>query len=314
MMGRDRIVKETTLSEFNKDPRAGNEQMMLETHKGPQEPEKITLWEEHDRDVHWWNLSIDLNSCTGCGACIIACHAENNVPVVGKEEIRKSRDMHWLRIDRYYSSDMTEEVAEEEGISSIDKFLAMEVASTSKSLEVVFQPVMCQHCNHAPCETVCPVAATTHSREGLNHMTYNRCVGTRYCANNCPYKVRRFNWFNYSDNDQFDFYMNEDLGKMVLNPDVTVRSRGVMEKCSMCIQNIQKSKLDAKKERRKLKDGDVDCACATACDTGAMVFGDGLDTSSKVYAQARDPRSYHLLEELNTQPSVWYQTKIRNKA
>lgn len=314
MMGRDRIVKETTLSEFNKDPRAGNEQMMLETHKGPQKPEKITLWEEHDRDVHWWNLSIDLNSCTGCGACIIACHAENNVPVVGKEEIRKSRDMHWLRIDRYYSSDMTEEVAEEEGISSIDKFLAMEVASTSKSLEVVFQPVMCQHCNHAPCETVCPVAATTHSREGLNHMTYNRCVGTRYCANNCPYKVRRFNWFNYSDNDQFDFYMNEDLGKMVLNPDVTVRSRGVMEKCSMCIQNIQKSKLDAKKERRKLKDGDVDCACATACDTGAMVFGDGLDTSSKVYAQARDPRSYHLLEELNTQPSVWYQTKIRNKA
>jgi molybdopterin-containing oxidoreductase family iron-sulfur binding subunit len=314
MMGRDRIVKETTLSEFNKDPRSGNEQMLLETHKGSQEPEKITLWEEHDRDVHWWNLSIDLNSCTGCGACIIACHAENNVPVVGKEEIRKSRDMHWLRIDRYYSSDMTEEIAEEEGISSIDKFLAMEVASTSKSLEVVFQPVMCQHCNHAPCETVCPVAATTHSREGLNHMTYNRCVGTRYCANNCPYKVRRFNWFNYSDNDQFDFYMNEDLGKMVLNPDVTVRSRGVMEKCSMCIQNIQKSKLDAKKERRKLKDGDVDCACATACDTGAMVFGDGLDTSSKVYAQARDPRSYHLLEELNTQPSVWYQTKIRNKA
>lgn len=314
MMGRDRIVKETTLSEFNQDPRAGNEQMMLETHKGPQEPEKITLWEEHDRDVHWWNLSIDLNSCTGCGACIIACHAENNVPVVGKAEIRKSRDMHWLRIDRYYSSDMTEEVADEEEISSIDKFLAMEVASTSESLEVVFQPVMCQHCNHAPCETVCPVAATTHSREGLNHMTYNRCVGTRYCANNCPYKVRRFNWFNYSDNDEFDFYMNEDLGKMVLNPDVTVRSRGVMEKCSMCIQNIQKAKLDAKKERRKLEDGEVDCACATACDTGAMVFGDGLDKSSKVYAKARDPRSYHLLEELNTQPSVWYQTKIRNKA
>ena len=314
MMGRDRIVKETTLKEFKNNPRSGNEQMVLETHNGPMEPEKITLWEEHERDVHWWNLSIDLNSCTGCGACIIACHAENNVPVVGKEEIRKSRDMHWLRIDRYYSSNMTEEVAKEEGISSIDKFLAMEVASNSESLEVVFQPVMCQHCNHAPCETVCPVAATTHSREGLNHMTYNRCIGTRYCANNCPYKVRRFNWFNYSDNEQFDFYMNEDLGKMVLNPDVTVRSRGVMEKCSMCIQNIQKSKLDAKKERRKLKDGDVDCACAIACDTGAMVFGDGLDTSSKVYAQARDPRSYHLLEELNTQPSVWYQTKIRNKA
>ena len=313
MMGRDRIVKETTFDAYKKDPRSGNEQMFLETHKGPMEPEKITLWEEHDRDVHWWNLSIDLNSCTGCGACIIACHAENNVPVVGKEEIRRSRDMHWLRIDRYYSSDMNEEVAEQKDISTIDKFLAMEVASEADSLEVVFQPVMCQHCNHAPCETVCPVAATTHSREGLNHMTYNRCVGTRYCANNCPYKVRRFNWFNYSDNEQFDFYMNNDLGKMVLNPDVVVRSRGVMEKCSMCIQNIQKAKLDAKKENRKLKDGDVDCACATACDTGSMVFGDVLDKESKVYSESVSPRAYHLLEELNTQPSVWYQTKVRNK-
>ena len=218
-----------------------------------------------------------------------------------------------LRIDLCYSSDMTEERAEEEGVSSIDKFLAMEVASDSESLEVVFQPVMCQHCNHAPCETVCPVAATSHSREGLNHMAYNRCVGTRYCANNCPYKVRRFNWFNYSDNDQFDFYMNNDLGKMVLNPDVVVRSRGVMEKCSMCIQNIQKSKLDAKKQNRKLKDGDIDCACAIACDTGAMVFGDVLDEKSKVYTESKSPRAYHLLEEINTQPSVWYQTKVRNK-
>ena len=313
MMGRDRIVKETTLDAYKKDPTSGNEQMTLATHKGAMEPEKITLWEEHDRDVHWWNLSIDLNSCNGCGACIIACHAENNVPVVGKDEIRRSRDMHWLRIDRYYSSDMTEERAEEEGVSSIDKFLAMEVASDSESLEVVFQPVMCQHCNHAPCETVCPVAATSHSREGLNHMAYNRCVGTRYCANNCPYKVRRFNWFNYSENDQFDFYMNNDLGKMVLNPDVVVRSRGVMEKCSMCIQNIQKSKLDAKKQNRKLKDGDIDCACAIACDTGAMVFGDVLDEKSKVYTESKNPRAYHLLEEINTQPSVWYQTKVRNK-
>ena len=313
MMGRDRIVKETTFDAFKKDPRSGNEQMTLETHKGPMEPEKITLWEEHDRDVHWWNLSVDLNSCTGCGACIIACHAENNVPVVGKEEIRRSRDMHWLRIDRYYSSDMTEERAEKQGISSIDKFLAMEDASASESLEVVFHPVMCQHCNHAPCETVCPVAATTHSREGLNHMAYNRCVGTRYCANNCPYKVRRFNWFNYSDNDQFDFYMNNDLGKMVLNPDVVTRSRGVMEKCSMCIQSIQKAKLDAKKENRKLKDGEANTACAIACDSGSIVFGDVLDEESKVYAESKSPRAYHLLEELDTQPSVWYQTKVRNK-
>ena len=163
----------------------------------------------------------------------------------------------------------------------------MEVASEEESLEVVFQPVMCQHCNHAPCETVCPVAATTHSREGLNHMTYNRCVGTRYCANNCPYKVRRFNWFNYSDNDQFDFHMNNDLGKMVLNPDVVVRSRGVMEKCSMCIQMLQKSKLDAKKEGRKLRSGEAQTACSIACDTGALTFGDVLDKESEVYQESK---------------------------
>lgn len=313
MMGRDRIVKETTLSEYKNDPTSGNEQMTLATHKGAMVPEKITLWEEHDRDVHWWNLSVDLNGCTGCGACVIACHAENNVPVVGKDEIRRSRDMHWLRIDRYYSSDMTEERAEEEGVSSIDKFLAMEIASEAESLEVVFQPVMCQHCNHAPCETVCPVAATSHSREGLNHMAYNRCVGTRYCANNCPYKVRRFNWFNYSENEQFDFYMNDDLGKMVLNPDVVVRSRGVMEKCSMCVHMLQKAKLDAKKDGRKLREGEAQTACSIACDTGALTFGDVLDEKSAVYTESKSPRAYHLLEELNTQPSVWYQTKVRNK-
>jgi len=313
MMGRDRIVKETTLAEYITDPRAGNEQMTLATHKGVEVPEKITLWEEHDRDVHWWNLSIDLNGCTGCGSCVIACHAENNVPVVGKEEIRMSRDMHWLRIDRYYSSDMTAERADEEGISSIDKFLAMEVASEAENLEVVFQPVMCQHCNHAPCENVCPVAATSHSKEGLNHMAYNRCVGTRYCANNCPYKVRRFNWFNYSDNEQFDFYMNDDLGKMVLNPDVVVRSRGVMEKCSMCVHMLQKAKLDAKKDGRQLLDGEAQTACSIACSTGALTFGDVLDEKSAIHTESNSPRAYHLLEELNVQPSVVYQTKVRNK-
>ena len=313
MMGRDNIVKETLLSNYLKNPKSGNPELFLETHEGPQKPKNITLWNEHDRDVHWWNLSIDLSKCIGCGACVIACHSENNVPVVGKEEIRKSRDMHWLRIDRYYSSDMNENIAESQGKSTIRKFLDMEVPSKSENLEVVFQPVMCQHCNHAPCETVCPVAATTHSREGLNHMTYNRCIGTRYCANNCPYKVRRFNWFNYSENDKFDFNMNNDLGKMVLNPDVTVRGRGVMEKCSMCIQNIQKAKLEAKKQNRKLSDGEVDCACETACDTGALVFGDVLNKKSKIYSETKNPRSYHLLEELNTKPSVWYQTKVRNK-
>ncbi len=312
MMGRN-IVKETNLSEYLVDNKSGNKQFLLHSHKGHVKPNDLTLWKEHERDVHFWNMSIDLNSCTGCGACVIACHAENNVPVVGKEEVRKNRDMHWLRIDRYYSSDMTKERAKKEGVGSIEMYKKMEEPSDSENLEVVFQPVMCQHCNHAPCETVCPVAATTHSREGLNHMTYNRCIGTRYCMNNCPYKVRRFNWFNYSNNNQFDFNMNDDLGKMVLNPDVTVRSRGVMEKCSMCIQNIQKTKLDAKKERRKVKDGEVRIACEKACDNGAITFGDALDKNSRISKEKKNPRSYYLIEELNTQPSVFYKTKVRNK-
>ena len=312
MMGRN-IVKETNFSDYLKDPKSGNAQFLLHSHKGHVKPSELTLWKEHERDVHFWNMSIDLNSCTGCGACVIACHAENNVPVVGKDEVRKNRDMHWLRIDRYYSSDMNKAKAKEEGVGAIEMYKKMEEPSSAENLEVVFQPVMCQHCNHAPCETVCPVAATTHSREGLNHMTYNRCIGTRYCMNNCPYKVRRFNWFNYAENDQFDFNMNDDLGKMVLNPDVTVRSRGVMEKCTMCIQNIQKSKLDAKRERRKIKDGEIKCACEKACDTGAIVFGDALDKNSRVVAEKKNPRSYYLIEELNTQPSVFYKTKVRNK-
>ena len=312
MMGRDRIVKETTLDAYKNDPTSGNEQMLLATHKGLKAPEKITLWEEHDRDVHWWNLSIDLNGCTGCGACVIACHAENNVPVVGKDEIRRSRDMHWLRIDRYYSSDMTQEKADDEGVSAIDKFLAMEVASEAETLEVVFQPVMCQHCNHAPCETVCPVAATSHSREGLNHMAYNRCVGTRYCANNCPYKVRRFNWFLYNQNDEFDYHMNNDLGRMVLNPDVVVRSRGVMEKCSMCIQKTQKTILDAKLDGRPIVDGEFQTACSNACSNGAMTFGDINDKESEITKLKENDRMYHLLESVGTKPNVMYQTKVRN--
>ena len=171
---------------------------------------------------------------------------------------------------------------------------------------------MCQHCNHAPCETVCPVAATTHSRQGQNHMAYNRCVGTRYCANNCPYKVRRFNWFLYSDNNEFDFNMNDDLGKMVLNPDVVVRSRGVMEKCSMCIQKTQKTILDAKLDGRVIKDGEFQTACSSACDSGAMVFGDINDKESEVLKLKEDDRMYHLLESVGTKPNVVYQVKVRN--
>ena len=234
MMGRA-IVKETTLEEFIKNPNAGNEPELLEIKAGKdikkERTENVTLWTEHEIGNHHWGLSIDLNSCIGCGACVVACTAENNVSVVGKDEVRRSREMHWMRIDRYYSSD-----ADPKEHQSGDNAL-MEIPSDMP--KVVYQPVMCQHCNHAPCETVCPVIATSHSSEGLNQMTYNRCVGTRYCANNCPYKVRRFNWFQYSDNKDFDFNTNNDLGKMVLNPDVVVRSRGVMEKCSMCVQRIQ---------------------------------------------------------------------------
>jgi molybdopterin-containing oxidoreductase family iron-sulfur binding subunit len=211
--------------------------------------------------------------------------------------------MHWLRIDRYYSS-------------PVNASTNSELEKAAENPEVVFQPMMCQHCNNAPCETVCPVAATTHSSEGLNQMTYNRCVGTKYCANNCPYKVRRFNWFKYHDNQDFDYHMNNDLGKMVLNPDVTVRSRGVMEKCSMCVQRIQAGKLLAKREGRRMKDGDASVACASACPTQAITFGDLNNQAGKVRQlmdQEVDGRAYHVLEELNVSPNVWYMTKIRNK-
>jgi molybdopterin-containing oxidoreductase family iron-sulfur binding subunit len=187
-----------------------------------------------------------------------------------------------------------------------------EMEVPSENPQVVFQPVMCQHCNHAPCETVCPVAATNHSSEGLNQMAYNRCIGTRYCANNCPYKVRRFNWFSYTDNSKFDFNMNDDLGKMVLNPDVVVRSRGVMEKCSMCVQRIQEGKLKAKKENRNIVDGEFKTACAQSCPTNAIVFGDYKNPDSEIAKLEKDQRAYHLLGELNVQPNVIYLTKVRN--
>ncbi|WP_024771641.1 TAT-variant-translocated molybdopterin oxidoreductase [Aquimarina macrocephali] len=320
LMGRGDIVKETTLEIFNtKDKHDWN--VIPEVSKNHIEYEvtspEVDLWDEFDRSIgHHFNLSIDLNACTGCGACVIACHAENNVPVVGKSEIRRSRDMHWLRIDRYYSSQDSFEGDNNKkdaiaGLgSSLSEFGEME--NPSDNPQVVFQPVMCQHCNHAPCETVCPVAATSHGRQGQNHMAYNRCVGTRYCANNCPYKVRRFNWFLYNNNDEFDYYMNNDLGRMVLNPDVTVRSRGVMEKCSMCIQMTQKTILDAKRDGREVKDGEFQTACSAACSSGAMVFGDINDKDSEVAKLKEDDRMYHLLEHVGTKPNVMYHTKVRN--
>ncbi len=315
MMGRE-IVKETTLSKYKADPKSGNEDVLIVTPKGKQKAKDVDLWATEknpgfDKPNHQWGMAIDLNSCIGCGACVIACQAENNVPVVGRDEIGRSREMHWMRIDRYYSSDMTKELAKEKGLGTIDMYREMEVPD-SDNPRVVFQPVMCQHCNHAPCETVCPVVATTHSSEGLNMMAYNRCVGTRYCENNCPYKVRRFNWFKYSDNEQFDYNMNDNLGKMVLNPDVVVRSRGVMEKCTMCVQRIQYGKLEAKKAGRRPKNGEIITACAQTCPTNAIIFGDYNDPESDVAQLIKDERSYYLLEELNTQPSVFYQTKVRN--
>ena len=312
MMGRD-MVKETTLSDYIKNPSSGNKRVTYPSFKGNLPADKLSLYDEQDlKNGHFWNLSIDLTACTGCGECVISCQAENNIPVVGKEEMRRSRDMHWLRIDRYYSSDMTKVKANENNVSSIKMYKEME--EPSENPEVVFQPVMCMHCNNAPCENVCPVAATTHSDEGLNQMTYNRCVGTRYCANNCPYKVRRFNWFQYSENDNFDFNMNDDYGKMVLNPDVVVRSRGVIEKCSMCIQKIQEIKLTAKNEGRPILDEEAQTVCASSCSTSAIVFGDANNPESEVSKLKKDERAYDLLDHLNVNPSVFFQTKVRNKS
>ncbi|MAU25862.1 MAG: quinol:cytochrome C oxidoreductase [Muricauda sp.] len=316
LMGRGDIIKETTLEIFNtKDHHEWNPVPVVSLNHQEVPATSVDLWDEFDRSIgHHFNMSIDLNACTGCGACVIACHAENNVPVVGKQEVRKSRDMHWLRIDRYYSSEDTfrADVEEKENSESGYRNTMLELENPAANPQVAFQPVMCQHCNHAPCETVCPVAATVHSRQGQNHMAYNRCVGTRYCANNCPYKVRRFNWFLYNNNDEFDYHMNNDLGKMVINPDVNVRSRGVMEKCSMCIQMTQKAILDAKREGRPVKDEEFQTACSAACSTGAIVFGDINDESSEVAKLKEDDRMYHLLEHVGTKPNVFYHVKVRN--
>ncbi|HOF22103.1 MAG TPA: 4Fe-4S dicluster domain-containing protein, partial [Bacteroidales bacterium] len=275
------IVKETFLSRYRENPASGNNL------HGASDLHDKTLYPEVKYDGFHWGIAIDLNACVGCNACVIACQAENNIPVVGKDEVRLRRIMHWIRIDRYYSE-------------------------SSDNPRVYFQPLMCQHCDNAPCENVCPVSATNHSSEGLNQMTYNRCVGTKYCLNNCPYKVRRFNWYRYTDNRSFDFNTASDLGKMVLNPDVTVRERGVVEKCSFCVQRIQEKKLRAKLENRTLNDGEIKTACMQACPSGAIVFGNLNDKNSRVSRLFSDPRQYFLLEELHTLPSVGFLTKVWN--
>ena len=270
MEGRD-IILETTLSEYKNDPSSG----IPHHHKVP------SLWSKHKYKGHKWGMSIDLNSCNGCGTCMIACQSENNIPTVGKNYVLQGREMHWIRVDRYYKGKASQP-------------------------ETVHQPIVCMHCDNAPCETVCPVLATVHSDEGTNDMIYNRCVGTRYCSNNCPYKVRRFNWFDYTK--------REEPLNLVLNPDVTVRNRGVMEKCTFCVQKIKEGKARAKKENRELQDGDVKTACQTACPASAITFGDLNDPNSEVSRVFNAKNSYALLDDmLNTKPAVKYRTKIRNK-
>ncbi|HET6990969.1 MAG TPA: TAT-variant-translocated molybdopterin oxidoreductase [Bacteroidia bacterium] len=318
IMGRNEdILRETTLNDYKKDERAGNPRPMMHTYKGEQDVEKVNLWNDFDRPNHKWALAIDLNSCIGCGACVVSCNAENNVPVVGKDEVHRSREMHWIRIDRYFSSDVVKEEAEAKGdMGTKEMYRKMENPSFDNP-KVVFQPVMCQHCNHAPCETVCPVLATNHSSEGLNQMAYNRCVGTRYCANNCPYKVRRFNWFNYTEYHRFESTnlnpAHDLLGRMVLNPDVVVRSRGVMEKCSMCVQRIQAGKLEAKKAGIRPVDGAIQTACTQSCPTNAITFGDLNDIKSAVSMMEQDGRKFEMLEETGVRPSVFYLTKVWNR-
>lgn len=338
IMGRKSVVKETDLSTFINEPMdAFNYTHNLHVYeKGGhvhKDPVEMSLWDEHpvEHVGHRWAMSIDLSSCNGCGVCIVACHSENNVPVVGKDEVRRVRDMHWLRMDRYFSSIADDARNEYDHAMHHHEFEGAEAPAydelevPEQSPEVVFMPMMCQHCNHAPCETVCPVAATTHSNEGLNMMAYNRCIGTRYCGNNCPYKVRRFNWFNYRDYKKFDKVnvAHDEYARLVLNPDVVVRSRGVMEKCTFCVQRIQEGKLNAKAEGRPVVDGDVVAACGDACPTGAIKFGDWNDTESGVRIDTdntvrtgkgmdENKRVYQALHEIGVKPNVFYQLKVRN--
>ncbi|HVZ25511.1 MAG TPA: 4Fe-4S dicluster domain-containing protein, partial [Sediminibacterium sp.] len=300
---RTEVVKELTLADFKANPTEIREDRdaELKPFGGLEKFESQgTIYPVYDRPGIKWGMSVDLNTCTGCSACVIACTAENNVPVVGKPEVMRFHDMQWIRIDRYFSGDMD-------------------------NPKVVFQPIMCQHCDNAPCENVCPVAATNHSSEGLNQMTYNRCIGTRYCANNCPFKVRRFNWADYMGADSFPdnqrdvlndvvMEMNDDLTRMVLNPDVTVRSRGVIEKCSFCVQRLQEAKLKAKKDSRPMIDSDIKVACQQACPTNAIQFGNANDVNSNITKVRKDNpnRQFYVLEQLHVLPNVTYLAKVRN--
>ena len=320
VMGRHSIVRETSLDVYiSRDKEAYNpahtlQRLNKEGHHEEAPMKEFDLWAAHpvEKIGHRWGMTIDLTSCIGCGSCLIACQSENNVPVVGKDEVRRGREMHWLRLDRYFASDEEATVGLRK---DAENFSYDQAEIAAENPKVVHMPLMCHHCNHAPCETVCPVAATTHSNEGLNQMTYNRCIGTRYCANNCPYKVRRFNWFNYPSYKKFTEInpAQDDLGRMVLNPDVTVRTRGVMEKCSLCVQRIQATKLYAKKELRPVLDGELSTACSESCPTSAITVGDWNDNHSAIRKSSTDNRSYQALEEVGVQPNIWYKVKVRNE-
>jgi molybdopterin-containing oxidoreductase family iron-sulfur binding subunit len=277
MRGRDQrlgqLVREGTLAQYLKDPDFAGR-------LGPEHPPLRSLWQEHPYEDRKWGMTVDLSACTGCSACVVACQAENNIPVVGKEQVKNGREMHWIRVDRYFTG-------------------------SPESPRVAHQPLMCHHCENAPCEQVCPVAATMHDAEGLNVMVYNRCVGVRYCSNNCPYKVRRFNFFNY----QKDVPATK---AMVHNPDVTVRSRGVMEKCTFCVQRIKAVTIGARNEGRPVRDGEIVPACAQACPTQAIVFGDLNDPESRVRKLAEHKRAYAMLEELNVKPRTRYLARLTN--
>jgi molybdopterin-containing oxidoreductase family iron-sulfur binding subunit len=285
LMENREVVRAGTLAEYREKPAFAKERdKEKEAESGRRSPLPLTLYEPRPEQDHKWGMAIDLTTCVGCNACVVACQAENNIPVVGKEQVAAGREMHWLRVDLYNAS----------GSRPVDV-----------PTEFHFQPVPCMHCENAPCEYVCPVEATVHSAEGLNDMVYQRCVGTRFCSNNCPYKVRRFNFFFYAD------YATETL-RLQYNPDVTVRSRGVMEKCSYCVQRIRHAEIDAGREDRAIADGEVLTACQAACPAQAIAFGDSKDPKSQVRAWKDAPLEYGLLADLNTKPRTTYLAALRN--